>query len=162
MHFKNFKIKMKIIIIVILAILISIAAVGGYCLTHTLVQAQEDIAAFEKELMDETRQKLIDLVNTVYTMVVKVHSQAVRTEDIKKRYGAELKNLVDVPYSIMNRAYTQARKASADIDGMDGQRMETVKKRSRPKLKRCAMKTATISGSMTHTPKWFCIRRYRP
>lgn len=84
MHFKNFKIKMKIIIIVILAILISIAAVGGYCLTHTLVQAQEDIAAFEKELMDETRQKLIDLVNTVYTMVVKVHSQAVRTEDIKK------------------------------------------------------------------------------
>lgn len=129
MHFKNFKIKMKIIIIVILAILISIAAVGGYCLTHTLVQAQEDIAAFEKELMDETRQKLIDLVNTVYTMVVKVHSQAVRTEDIKKRYGAELKNLVDVPYSIMNRAYTQARKASADIDGMDGQRMETVKKK---------------------------------
>ncbi|MGD9825503.1 methyl-accepting chemotaxis protein [Desulfobacter sp.] len=126
MRFKNFKIKRKIIVIVILAILISVGVVGSYSLYSTIHLVHEDIAAFEKELMDETRQKLIDLVDSVYTMVVKVHSQAVSIEDIKKRYGAELKNLVDLPYSMVNRAYTQARNASSYIDD---QKMETVQKK---------------------------------
>ncbi|WP_287125927.1 methyl-accepting chemotaxis protein [Desulfobacter sp.] len=129
MRFKNLKIKTKIIVIVILTIIISISIVGSYSLYSTIHQARENIAAFENELMDEGRQKLIDLVDTVYTMVVKVHSQAVRIEDIKKRYGAELKNLVDLPYSMINRAYTQAMEPSAHIDGMEDQKMETVQKK---------------------------------
>jgi len=126
MRFKNFKIKRKIIIIVILAILISVGVVGSYSLYSTIHLVHEDIAAFEKELMDETRQKLIDLVDSVYTMVVKVHTQAVNIEDIKKRYGAELKNLVEVPYSMINRAYTQARKGSSSIGD---QKMKTAQKK---------------------------------
>ncbi len=126
MRFKDFKIKRKIIIIVILAILISVGVVGSYSLYSTIHLVREDIAAFEKELMDETRQKLIDLVDSVYTMVVKVHSQAVNIEDIKKRYGAELKNLVEVPYSMINRAYTQARKGSSSISD---QKMKTAQKK---------------------------------
>ena len=129
MRFKNFKIKIKIIVIVILAILISVGAVGGYALYSSIHQVHENISAYEKELMDETRQKLIDLVDSVYTMVVKVHSQAVSIEGIKKRYGAELKNLVEIPYSMINRAYTQARNASASIDGMGDQRMKTLPKK---------------------------------
>lgn len=129
MRFKNFKIKMKIIVIVILAILISVGVVGGYSIYHIIEQAQKNITAFEKTAIDETRQELMDLVDTVYTMVVKVHSQAINTEDIKKRYGSELKNLVDVPYSMINRAHKQARNASSDIDDMDDQRMETAQKR---------------------------------
>ncbi|WP_020585536.1 methyl-accepting chemotaxis protein [Desulfobacter curvatus] len=126
MHFKNFKIKIKIIIIVILAILISVSAVGGYALYSSIHQVHENISAFEKELMYETRQKLIDLVDSVYTMIVKVHDQAVSSESIKNRYGAELKNLVEAPYSMAQRAYTQALKASSDIGD---QRMETIQKK---------------------------------
>ena len=137
MRFKNFKIKMKIIVIVILAILISVGVVGGYSIYHLVEQAHENITAFEKKAIDETRQKLMDLVDTVYTMVVNVHNQAVRVEDIKKRYGAELKNLVEVPYSMINRAYKQARNVSADLagDGMDDQRMETAQKKIESEIK---------------------------
>lgn len=126
MRFKNFKIKRKIIVIVILAILISVGVVGSYSLYSTIRLVHEDIAAFEKDLKDETGQKLIDLVDSVYTMVLKVHSQAVSIEDIKKRYGSELENLVDLPYSMINGAYTQARNASSYIDD---QNMETLQKK---------------------------------
>ena len=128
MRFKNFKIKMKIIVIVILAILISVGVVGGYSLYHTVDQARKNIVAFEDELMTESRQKLIDLVDTVYTMIVKVHSQANNADDIKKRYGAELKNLVEIPYSMINKAYNQARNDSA-YDGMEEERMEAAKRK---------------------------------
>lgn len=125
MQFKNFKIKMKIIIIVILAILISVGVVGGGSIYNIVEQAYKNITAFEKKEIDETRQKLMDLVDTVYTMVLKVHSQAVTVEDIKKRYGPELKNLVDVPYAMIHRSYQEARDASSDIGGMDAQRTQT-------------------------------------
>ncbi len=108
MSFKNMKIKMKIIVIVIFGILISVGIVGGYSLYNTIHQASEDVAAFKKELMDETKQKLKDLVDTVYTMVEKIHSQAVTVEDIKKKYGPGLKNLVDIPFSMINDAYNIA------------------------------------------------------
>ena len=110
---------------------------GGYSIYHLVEQAHENITAFEKKAIDETRQKLMDLVDTVYTMVVNVHNQAVRVEDIKKRYGAELKNLVEVPYSMINRAYKQARNVSADLagDGMDDQRMETAQKKIESEIK---------------------------
>jgi len=127
MGFKNLKIKMKIIVIVILAMLISVGAVGGYAIYHIVEQAHENITAFEKKAIDETRQKLTDLVDTVYTMVVKVHSQAVSVEDIKKRYGVELKNLVAVPHSLINRAYTQARDASPRSNGTIHQKMATAR-----------------------------------
>ena len=129
MRFKNVKIKIKIIVIVILAILISVGAVGGYAIYSSIHQEHENISAYEKELMNETQQKLIDLVDSVYTMVVKIHSQAVSIEGIKKRYGSELKNLVEIPYSMIKRAYTQARKASTSIDGMDDQGMKTAQKK---------------------------------
>lgn len=126
MHFRNFKIKIKIIIIVILAILISVGAVGGYALYSSIHQVHENISAFEKELMYETRQKLIDLVDSAYTMIVKGHDQAVSIEGIKNRYGSELKNLVEAPYSMAEQAYKEAMKVSSDSDD---QYMETIQKK---------------------------------
>ncbi|WP_320040445.1 methyl-accepting chemotaxis protein [uncultured Desulfobacter sp.] len=126
MHFKNFKIKIKIIMIVIMAIIISVSTVGGYALYSSIHQVDKNILAFEEQVMGEARQKLVDLVDSVYTMIVKVHSQAVSMKDIKSRYGVELKNLVGVVYDITSRAYTQARTASSDIDH---QSMEAVQKK---------------------------------
>nr|WP_319394959.1 methyl-accepting chemotaxis protein [uncultured Desulfobacter sp.] len=128
MSFKNLKIKMKIIIIVILSILISVTAVGGYALYSWIHQVHENISTFEQELEAETRQKLKDLVDTVYTMVTTVHSQAVSIEGIEKRYGPDLKNLVAGPYSMVARAYSQALEASGDSSRKKDQIMKTAQK----------------------------------
>nr|WP_321404793.1 methyl-accepting chemotaxis protein [uncultured Desulfobacter sp.] len=128
MSFKNLKIKMKIIVIVILSILISVTVVGGYALYSSIHQVHENISNFEQELNAETEQKLKDLVDSVYTMVATVHSHAVSIEGIKKRYGADLKNLVAAPYTLINRAYTQAKEASADNSRNQDQLMKTAQK----------------------------------
>ena len=125
MNFKNLKIKIKIIVIVILAILISVTAVGGYALYTSIHQVHENITTFEQELNAETDQKLKDLVDSVYTMVTTVHNHAVSIDGIKKRYGADLKNLVAAPYTMINMAYTQAKDASADNSQNLARLMET-------------------------------------
>ncbi|MCG8552200.1 MAG: methyl-accepting chemotaxis protein, partial [Desulfobacterales bacterium] len=116
MHFKDFKIKIKITIIIILAIFISVTAVAGYAIYSSIREVNENISIFENVVMDDTRQKIVGLVDSAYTMIAKIHSQAVSIEDIKTRYGAELKNLVGILYSITNQAYTQAGKASSYSD----------------------------------------------
>ncbi len=117
MRFKNLKIKIKIIVIVILGILISVGVVGGYSLYSTIQRADQDIAAYKKELMDETRQKLKDLVDSAYTIVEKVYNQTATADAIKKQYGNELKSLVDIPYTMMQKAHSQAEESSSYVEG---------------------------------------------
>ena len=83
---KDMKIKMKIVLIVVTAIIFSIGVVGGYALYTTISQAEADIAAFESELMERARAELEDLVDTAYTVVEKSHSQSA-TVDAIKEYG---------------------------------------------------------------------------
>jgi methyl-accepting chemotaxis protein len=128
MSFKNLRIKTKIIVIVILAILVSVTVVGGYALYSSIHQVNKNISTFERELKNETGQKLKDLVDSVYTMVVMLHNQAVSIEGIKKRYGTELKNLVATPYTMITRAYTQAKDASSDNSRMEEPIMKTAQK----------------------------------
>ncbi|WP_022664980.1 methyl-accepting chemotaxis protein [Desulfospira joergensenii] len=113
MRFRNLKIKVKIIVIVILAILISVGIVGGYSLYSTIERADQDITAYKKELMDETKQKLKDLVDSAYTVVEKVYNQTATVDAIKKQYGGELKSLVDIPYTMMVKAHAKADTGSA-------------------------------------------------
>ncbi len=105
MHFRNLKIKVKIIMIVVLAIFISVGIVGGYSLYNTTARAKDDIASHKSELITETRQKLKDLVDAAYTIVNKVYNQTATIDAIKKEYGKELQSLVDIPYTIMDKEY---------------------------------------------------------
>ena len=128
MGFKNLKIKIKIVAIVILAILISVGIVGGYALYSTIRQADEDIVVYKKELMDETRQKLKDLVDSAYTVVTKVYNQTATSDAIKKEYGTELKSLVDIPYSMMVKAHTAAQNPDSFSEQSLEERMDAAEK----------------------------------
>lgn len=124
MRFRNFKIKIKIVVIVILAILISVGVVGGYALYSTIRQADEDMALYKKELMDETRQKLKDLVDSAYTVVAKVYNQTATSDAVKKEYGAALKSLLDIPYSMIVETHTAAQNPAVFSDASLDERLE--------------------------------------
>ena len=109
--FKNMKIKMKIILIVITAIIISTGIVGGYALTSTILKANKDIADYESELVKQVTQKLNDLLDTAYTVVEKSYYQSATLDAIKKDFGDYLKSLVDVPYTLMKDAYEKTVEA---------------------------------------------------
>ena len=127
MNFRNMKIKIKIIVIVIFGILISVGIVGGYSLYSIIHQANKDVAAFKTELMNESKQKLKDLVDTVYTMVEKVHSQTVTVKDIEKKYGPELKNLVDIPFSMISETYNTLQNDVSESDAFSQDRVQEAK-----------------------------------
>ena len=110
---KDMKIKMKIVLIVVTAIIVSIGVVGGYALYTTISQAEADIAAFESDLMEGARAELKDLVDTAYTVVEKSHSQSATVDAIKAQYGGQLSDLVGLAYTLMEEAH-----AAIDPDGI--------------------------------------------
>ncbi|MBU0995033.1 MAG: methyl-accepting chemotaxis protein [Proteobacteria bacterium] len=104
-NFKNMRIKTKIILIVITAIVISTGIVGGYALISTIVKTNHDIASYEAELLKQVKQKLNDLLDTAYTVVEKSYFQSATLEAVKKDFGDQLKSLVDVPYTLIKREH---------------------------------------------------------
>ena len=104
-RFSDVKIKVKIICIVTIAILVSIGVVGGYALKTTISKANADIKAYEKELNDQTQQKLKDLLDSAYTVIEKAYTQSATLEAIHEQYGKDLKSLVDIPYAMMQDEY---------------------------------------------------------
>lgn len=108
MKFKDIKIKSKIIVIVISAILTSVGVVGGYSLFRTINQARIDIDDYKNELMSQTSQKLKDLVASTYTVVEKTYNQSATMEAIEHQYGKNMKDLVDIPYAIIKEEYAKS------------------------------------------------------
>lgn len=115
MDFRDIKIKSKIIFIVIAGIIASVGVVGGYSLIKTISQANTDVATYRSELMDQTRRKLKDLVDSTYTMLEKTYEQSATVEAITQQYGGSLKSLVDIPYAMMKKEYERNPKARDQI-----------------------------------------------
>ena len=112
MRFKNFQIKTKIIVIVILTIIVSVSVIGGYSLYSTIKSGHEDIAIYKAEVMEGSRQQAKSLMEVAHTMLMHIYNQAVTSDGLEKQYGERLKNLVDIPYSIINKSYSDAKKSS--------------------------------------------------
>ena len=109
MRFKNFLIKTKIIVIVILTIIVSVMIVGGYALYGTIKSGNEDVAVYKREIMAGSRKEAKNLMEVSYTMLMHIYNQAVTSKGLEKQYGEGLKNLVDIPYSILNKTYNDAK-----------------------------------------------------
>ncbi len=112
MRFKDFQIKTKIIIIVILTIIVSVSVIGGYSLYSTIRSGNEDIVLYKSQIMAGSRQQAKSLMEVAYTMLMHIYNQAVTTEGLEKQYGEGLKNLVDIPYSIINKNYRDAKQST--------------------------------------------------
>ena len=115
MNFRDIKIKSKIIFIVIAGIIASVGVVGGYSLIKTVSQAGKDVATYRSELMEQTRRKLKDLVDSTYTMLEKTYEQSATADAIRQQYGDSLKSLVDIPYAMMKKEYERNPKAREQI-----------------------------------------------
>ncbi len=112
-RFKDLKIKIKIVIIVITGILISVGIVGGYSLYNFSTKGHEDVVSFETEVMNQAKTELKDLIDSAYTVVEKMHQQTATPEAIRKHYGDQLKSLVDIPYTMISESYDKMKNSSA-------------------------------------------------
>ncbi|MFZ5571191.1 MAG: methyl-accepting chemotaxis protein [Thermodesulfobacteriota bacterium] len=131
LSFRNLKIKMKIIVIVVTSILISVGVIGGYTLYKTVVKAEADIVAFEQELMKQTRQRLKDLTDATCTVVEKAHEQTSTVEALIQQYGENLSSLVDIPYSLLQDSH----KKSISAQGTAGQATEEARRNAIQNIK---------------------------
>ena len=138
MKFKDIKIKNKIIIIVISAIVISVGVVGTYSLVSTILNSQVEIKNYEKELMHQTRQKLKDIIDSSYTVIEKSYTNSSTVKAIKKDYGNELKSLTDIPFALIQKEYSQMSKRD--------RRSSSARRRAQINVKK-AIKEIRYSGS---------------
>ncbi len=133
--FRNFKIKIKIVIIVVTSIIVSVGVVGGYSLYKTITKANADIAAFENELMEQSRSRLKDLVDSAFTVVEKLHAQSATADAIKEQYGKKLKSLVDIPHALIEKEYAAAAGAGSEPGSGGGIPMDQAKRRAMEAVK---------------------------
>jgi methyl-accepting chemotaxis protein len=101
--FENMKLRNKIMIVVVTAVILSTAVVGGLTLHGALRRGAADIEATETAGMSRLRTQMQDMVNASYQTMEKTYNRSVAAEAVKERYGPTLRSLVDIPFATLRR-----------------------------------------------------------
>ena len=119
LRFGDWKIRYKVTLIVVVAVCCSTVVVGGYMIFRTIGSYQKEMASLERSALGSLRQRLRDTVDTAYTVANKNHRQLATTEGIISLHGRSLKSLVDIPLTVVEKAYADWK--LLDLDGTIGE-----------------------------------------
>ena len=128
LSFKNWRIRNKIIFILTIVVIISTVAVGGYLVNQIVRKAYGDIEDYKNDAMRSAQNQLTDVAQVAITTLAGLNAQATHIDGIKKRYGATLKSLVDIPYSAIENAYEQAGKNPDQADEIKAKVLDSIRK----------------------------------
>ena len=115
-NFRNIRIRTKISLIVAAAVLISTGAVGGFWIYQSISNSRTALAELEAEKMAAAKAKIKDFVDAAYTVVNQTYRQTATIEGIKNEYGANLKAIMDIPFTLINEQYEKLGASASNVD----------------------------------------------
>ncbi|MFH1139249.1 MAG: methyl-accepting chemotaxis protein [Pseudomonadota bacterium] len=101
----NMRLRVKIILLVTAAILLSAGVVGGFLTYQSFIRDRREISKVNEEKQVEVRQKLKDIVDAAYTVVENAHALTSDFDSLVKTFGPNLQTMLDIPFALIDKEY---------------------------------------------------------
>jgi methyl-accepting chemotaxis protein len=169
--FANLKIRMKIIIICIGILIVTTAITTSLIIAGIKKNAQREIAEIKAEEIEKVKANLVSYVDIAYETIESNYRSARDVGYLKKRYGDELSNVVDIASRIIanlredvadgnitiEEAKSHAMKAIKDIRYDNGTGYIWINDTSKPFPKMVMHPTLPVlDGTVLDAPKYNC------
>ena len=125
---KTVKIRWKILTCTFTAIVTVVALITIGTITTIRYNANQEIESFRQEELEKTKAVLKDYVDVAYSTVESNYKNALDKTYLEKRYGQQLKNIVDMGVKIVEDANAAAARGEIPMERAKTMAAENIKK----------------------------------
>jgi methyl-accepting chemotaxis protein len=103
--FSNIKVRNKIMLVVISAVVLSTAVVGGFTIRDTIRRGALDTRRTEEDRISRLTRQMEDIVNASYLTIENTYARSVTAEAVIKQYGPTLRSMADIPFAALKAQF---------------------------------------------------------